>query len=169
MAHSTTTPGPPLSPSHPSPSLLAKLHLHVYGLYDEARTLVKNASRSSDATGEVSPELRRYLSDGRSLSLALSYKWLGVDCGENGGSEKAGDALGWLSMAYDELEEIQGKTAGIKSLKLGKGKAAGKTRRSKVSEELDSVAAFHSAYKKVNDTVSCQVCGSAARRLLIQG
>ncbi|KAM0787598.1 hypothetical protein ACM66B_003666 [Microbotryomycetes sp. NB124-2] len=153
VATSTTTPGPPLSSSHPSPSLLAKLHLHVYALYDEARALVKAASRNPDAQGEISPLLRRYLSDGRSLSQALGYKWLGVDCGENGSGDRAGDALGWLAMAKSELEQVQGKTTGLKSLKIGKGKAAGKTRKSKVSEELDSVAAFASAYKKVNDTV----------------
>ncbi|KAK4051160.1 hypothetical protein OIV83_002982 [Microbotryomycetes sp. JL201] len=153
VATSTTTPGPPLSSSHPSPSLLAKLHLHVFTLYDEARALVKAAPRNPDAQGEISPLLRRYLSDGRSLSQALSYKWLGVDCGENGSGDRAGDALGWLAMAKTELEQVQGKTSGLKSLKMGKGKAAGKTRKSKVAEELDSVFAFTSAYKKVNDTV----------------
>lgn len=154
VAHSTTTPGPPLSSSHPSPSLLAKLHLNVYTLYDEARSLVKNSSRGGDASGEVSPELRRYLSDGRLLAQALSYKWLGVDCGENHGMDKAGEALGWLGMAKSSLEEVQGKTAGLKNLKIGKGRSAGKGRKGKVAEELDSTAAFASAYKKVNDTVS---------------
>lgn len=153
VAHSTTTPGPPLSSSHPSPSLLAKLHLNVYQLYDEARSLVKTASRSNDAHGEVSPQLRRYLSDGRLLSQALSYKWLGVDCGENHSADQTGDALSWLAMSKAALEEIEGKTKGLKSLKIGKGKAAGKGRKTKVQEELDSVAAFTSAYKKVNDTV----------------
>ncbi|KAK4056787.1 hypothetical protein OIO90_002036 [Microbotryomycetes sp. JL221] len=166
VAHSTTTPGPPLSSSHPSPSLLAKLHLHVYTLYDEARSLAKAASHHQGAQGEISPQLRRYLSDGRSLSQALAFKWLGVDCGENGGSEKSGDALGWLLMAKQELEDIQTKTSGIKTFKIGKGKAAGKSRKPKVVEELDSVAAFTSAYKKVNDTVHFRPVTPSSKLLL---
>lgn len=67
--------------------------------------------------------------------------------------DKAGEALGWLGMAKSSLEEVQGKTAGLKNLKIGKGRSAGKGRKGKVAEELDSVAAFASAYKKVNDTV----------------
>jgi hypothetical protein len=94
------------------------------------------------------------LSDGRALAQALSYKWLGVDCGENGGMDKAGEAIGWLAMARGALEEVQGKTSGLNALKIGKGKSAGKGRKSKVAEELESTAAFTSAYKKVNDSVS---------------
>lgn len=123
-------------------------------LYDEARSLVKTSSRSNDMVGEVSPELRRYLSDGRLLSQALSYKWFGVDCGESPSGDKTGDALGWLAMAKSVLDEVQGKTKGLKVMRIGKGKAAGKGRKSKVQEELDSTAAFTSAYKKVNDAVS---------------
>ncbi|BGP32012.1 hypothetical protein JCM10296v2_003791 [Rhodotorula toruloides] len=151
VAHSTTTPGPPLPPSHPSPSLLAKLHLHVYSLYDESRSLVKTVSSSSSSAGEISLPLRRYLSDGRTFALALSYKWLGVDAGERGAT---GDALGYLGMAAKELEALREKDKGIKALKgFGKGKAAGKGRKGKVQEEVESTEAFASAYKKVNDTV----------------
>lgn len=164
VAHSTTTPGPPLPPGHPSPSLLAKLHLHVYSLYDEARTLIKTASEGgSSDTGEIVLPLRRYLSDGRTLSLALSYKWLGVDAGEskpsasssNGASPTAtGDALGYLALAAQQLDALVDKDKGLKKLKgFGKGKEAGRGRKGKVQEEIESTEAFRSAYKKVNDTV----------------
>ncbi|GAA5851289.1 hypothetical protein JCM8547_004195 [Rhodosporidiobolus lusitaniae] len=159
LAHSTTTPGPPLPPGHPSPSLLAKLHLQVYTLYDEARSLVKSLSSSSAYVGEISPLLRRYLSDGRSLSLALSYKWLGVDNGER---NETGTAIGYLQLARKELEELEGKSKGLGKLKgFAKGGKAGKGRKGKVQEELESTEAFASAYRKVNDSVHFQPIPSA--------
>ncbi|GAA5861686.1 hypothetical protein JCM3774_002670 [Rhodotorula dairenensis] len=171
VAHSTTTPGPPLPPGHPSPSLLAKLHLHVYSLYDEARTLVKTASEGGGGgtdSGEIVLPLRRYLSDGRTLSLALSYKWLGVDAGESktapsssssasSSSTATGDALGYLALAAQQLDALVDKDKGFKKLKgFGKGREAGRGRKGKVQEEIDSTEAFRSAYKKVNDTVHFQ-------------
>ena len=59
VAHSTTTPGPPLPPSHPSPSLLSKLHLQVYAHYDEARSLLKSTSASSPSPATSSGVLPR--------------------------------------------------------------------------------------------------------------
>ncbi|SGZ31128.1 BQ5605_C047g12311 [Microbotryum silenes-dioicae] len=150
VAHSTTTPGPPLSSTHPSPSLLAKLHLHVYQLYDTARSLIKAPNNSS---GEVSQALRTYLSQGRALALALSWKWLGVDCGESGGRERCGDAVGWLGMSRKELEEIQSVNKSLRGV-IKRGKEGGKVRKGKVGEEVESVARFLNAYKKVNDSVS---------------
>ncbi|GAA5944523.1 hypothetical protein JCM1841_007049 [Sporobolomyces salmonicolor] len=151
VAHSTTTPGPPLPPSHPSPSLLAKLHLQVHTLYDEARSLFKSPSPSS--TGEITPLLRRYLSDGRQLALALAYKWLGVDAGEHSAT---GDAIGWLGAAGKALDELKEKDKGIGRLKIGKGRKAAEGRKGKVQEEVESVLAFTNAYTKVNDTVHFQ-------------
>lgn len=153
-AYSSISPGPPLSSTHPSPSLLAKLHLNVYQLCDEARSLCKAASRSDDSQGELTPELLRYLSDGRIIALALSYKWLGIDAGENGGRDKSGEAVGWLELAKKELKDVLGKTEGLKSLKIGKGKATGQAGKSTVERELLSIATFLDAYKKVNDSVS---------------
>ncbi|SCV73281.1 BQ2448_7207 [Microbotryum intermedium] len=152
VAHSTTTPGPPLSSTHPSPSLLAKLHLHVYQLYDAARSLVKTPGGSA-ASGEISQALRRYLSQGRALALALSWKWLGVDCGESGGRDRCGDAVGWLGMSKKELEKIQGRPKGVMGV-IKRGKEGGSVRKGKVAEEVESVARFLNAYKKVNDSVS---------------
>ncbi|GAA5907593.1 uncharacterized protein JCM6883_001828 [Sporobolomyces salmoneus] len=155
VAHSTTTPGPPLPTSHPSPSLLSKLHLQVYSHYDEARSLLKSSSSTST---EISPLIRRYLSDGRQLALSLAYKWLGVDNGER---SETGEALGWLSMASKALDELNDKDRGVNKLKFGKGKSAGKARKGKVQEEIESVQAFTKAYKKVNDTVHFQPIPSA--------
>lgn len=158
LAHTSATPGPPLPPSHPSPSLLAKLNLHVYTLLDSARSLCKAAHKSSSSSiGEVTPDLRRVLSDGRSLAQARSYKWLGVDCGENGGRAKAGEAVGWLTLAKATLDEVAGKNEGFRKLKVNKGKKVGQAGKDAVAREADSVAVFLHAYKKVNDTVS-QAC-----------
>ncbi|GAA5978764.1 hypothetical protein JCM11641_006170 [Rhodosporidiobolus odoratus] len=158
VAHSTTTPGPPLPPSHPSPSLLSKLHLQVYTLYDEARSAVKSLSPSA-YTGEISPLLRRYLSDGRLLALALSYKWLGVDLGER---SSTGEALGYLDMAKKTLTQLQEKDKGLGKLKgLAKGAKAGEGKKGKVQEEVESTEAFANAYRKVNDSVHFQPIPSA--------
>ncbi|GAA5943487.1 uncharacterized protein JCM15063_006488 [Sporobolomyces koalae] len=154
VAHSTTTPGPPLPPAHPSPSLLSKLHLQVYAHYDEARSLFK----SNMSATEISPGVRRYLSDGRQLALSLSYKWLGVDMGER---SQTGEALGWLALASKSLEDLAEKDKGINKFKLNKGKSAAKGRKSKIAEEVDSVQAFTKAYKKVNDSVHFQPIPSA--------
>ncbi|GAA6027233.1 hypothetical protein JCM8097_002509 [Rhodosporidiobolus ruineniae] len=153
VAHSTTTPGPPLPPGHPSPSLLAKLHLQVYTLYDESRALIK--SLPSSPSGEISPLLRRYLSDGRLLALSLSYKWLGVDAGER---SETGDALGYLGLARKTLDELREKEKGLGKLKglAKKNTGAAKGRKGKVQEEVESTEAFASAYKRVNDTVHFQ-------------
>ena len=155
LAHTAATPGPPLPPSHPSPSLLAKLNLHVHSLLDAARALCKTAHKSSPSfIGEVTPDLRRVLSDGRALAQARSYKWLGVDCGENGGRARAGEAVGWLGLARGALEEVAGKDEGLNKLKVNKGKKVGQAGRDAITREAESVAVFLHAYKKVNDTVS---------------
>ncbi|KAK4701539.1 hypothetical protein P7C70_g4692, partial [Phenoliferia sp. Uapishka_3] len=155
LSHTLTTPGPPLPKSHPSPSLLAKLHLKVYHLYDSARSLLK------PYTSEISPDLRRYLSDGRLVAQSLSYKWLGVDAGENGTREKAGDSIAWLLMAKSGFDEVKGKTEGVGRLKVGKGKV-GKESKGKLAQEAESVKAFLSAYKRVNDSLHFQPIPSAA-------
>jgi len=155
LTYTNSNPGPPLAPSHPSPSLLAKLNLHVYALLDSARALCKAAHKSSAfAAGEASPALRRVLSDGRALAQARSFKWLGVDCGENGGRAKAGEAVGWLVLAKDVLDEVAAKGEGLNRLKLNKGKKVGQAGRDAVVREAESVAVFLHAYKMVNDTVS---------------
>ncbi|KAK0543475.1 hypothetical protein OC846_006404 [Tilletia horrida] len=47
LAEDTITPGPPLPQSHPSPSLLAKLHLETYELYQSAEHLARLSAGSN--------------------------------------------------------------------------------------------------------------------------
>lgn len=145
---STISPGPPLPKSHPSPALIAKLHLECSSLYSSARTLAKTPSE------EVSGELRKYLKDEAGFHGALGRKWLGVDCGENGGTEKGGDAVAWTAWAKKELEELKGgKGIGIggKAEKEKKEK-----RKDKFVDELESTNVFWKHYTKVNDSLHFQ-------------
>ncbi|KAJ7043911.1 BRO1 domain-containing protein [Mycena alexandri] len=140
---SNVTPGPPLPKSHPSPALISKLHLECSSLYSSARTLAKTPSSagkgkakgSSSADGEVSADLRRYLNEETVFHDALARKWLGVDAGENGGSDRGGDAVAFLLWAKKELEELKGR------------------KKDRISDELDSVNVFLRHYKKVNDSL----------------
>lgn len=126
----------------------------MHNLYDESRSLVKSASRTSpESQGEVIPEFSRYLSDGRAFALGLSYKWLGIDAGENGGRIKSGECLCWLGMAKAELEQISKKREGLRGLKAGNWKMGPKAGKGRIEQELNIINIFLSAYKKVNDTV----------------
>jgi hypothetical protein len=152
---STLNPGPPLPKSHPSPVLIAKLHLECASMYSSARTLAKTpgSSNSRDDRGEVVPELRRYLADEAVFHGALARKWLGVDAGENGGSAdgKGGEAVAFLGWAKKELEDLRGR-----SIVIGK-ETNEKRRKEKVSAELESVNVFWKHYKKINDSVSVRL------------
>jgi hypothetical protein len=128
---STLTPGPPLPKSHPSPSLLAKLHLECAELYSSARALAKSAS------SEVSPDLRAYLAQETKLHGALARKWLGVDAGVVGG-DRGGEAVGWLAWAKKELED--GAKANVRG-------------RESVKREVEATVVFLKHYTKVNDSV----------------
>ncbi|KAJ7729649.1 BRO1 domain-containing protein [Mycena maculata] len=141
---SNIAPGPPLPKSHPSPALISKLHLECSSLYSSARTLAKTPNSAgkgkakgatSAADGEVSADLRRYLHEETLFHDAMAHKWLGVDAGENGGTERGGDAVGFLVWAKKELEELKGR------------------KKERVSDELDIVGVFLKHYKKVNDSL----------------
>ncbi|EIW67251.1 hypothetical protein TREMEDRAFT_33779 [Tremella mesenterica DSM 1558] len=170
-------PGPPLPPNHPSPSLLAKLYLHVASLYSSARQMCKAHSdpptnrklfsKSSEvdteaAEGELIPPVKRYLRKESLLASALGYKWLGVDCGENGKGEKVGEALALLIEAKGRLEEMEdGKIRErMKGLSVGKGserkKEERRGRKGRLERELEDVGAYIKAYKGINDTVAFQ-------------
>ncbi|KAI0775815.1 hypothetical protein BD413DRAFT_531776 [Trametes elegans] len=176
---STLTPGPPLPKSHPSPALVAKLHLECVSLYLSARSLVKTpgASRSaskhkfklsfgkdkspndaSEESGEeVAPDLRRYLSDEIALHGALAHKWLGVDAGEHGGTSKGGVAVGFLVWAKKELEELRsGHSSGGMMPDGEREREMRERRKARVQEELESTNTFLVGYKRMNDTFSFQ-------------
>ncbi|KAG6810679.1 hypothetical protein H0H92_010766 [Tricholoma furcatifolium] len=158
---SNITPGPPLPTSHPSPSLLAKMHLECASLYSSARSLAKTAparkrpSSAPDSSGEVSTELRKYLADQTALHSALAHKWLGVEAGEKGGTARGGEAVGYMAWAKKELQDLKdgGKTINI--AKAG-DKDVKDQLKQKIADELESVGVFLKYYKKTNDTIHFQ-------------
>lgn len=164
---STLSPGPPLPKSHPSAALLAKLHLECASLYISARSLAltpgkvrttRNAASESGigASGEVTGELTRHLTDEAAFHSALAHKWLGVDAGERGVAIKGGEAVGFLAWAKRELEDLCGS---FKGTLLRKDRMSGEDRRGKkerVILELASVEVFLLQYKKMNDSLSFQ-------------
>ncbi|PWN51101.1 hypothetical protein IE53DRAFT_386564 [Violaceomyces palustris] len=75
----TTTPGPPLPKNHPSPSLLAKLHLNVSYLLESSLSLCKTAGKkgSSSQSWQTSPStssIRGSAGDGRRLFPDTNYQ-----------------------------------------------------------------------------------------------
>ncbi|KAI0373938.1 hypothetical protein BV20DRAFT_936502 [Pilatotrama ljubarskyi] len=181
---STLTPGPPLPKSHPSPALVAKLHLECVALYSSARSLVKTPGASKggsktkmklgfgkdknngggqEETGEeVAPELRRYLADEIALHGALARKWLGVDAGEHGGTSKGGVAVGFLAWAKKDLEELRSGHSSGGMINSDREKEMRERRKARVQEELDSVNTFLVGYKRMNDTLMFQPVPSQA-------
>ncbi|KAL0061095.1 hypothetical protein AAF712_012089 [Marasmius tenuissimus] len=160
---SNIAPGPPLPRSHPSPALIAKLHLECSNYYSSARLLAKTPGNTSG--GEVSPELRHYLSDEAALHSALAKKWLAIDAGEKGGSEKGGDAVGFMLWAQKELQEMKdgGKGGGVSGLAKGDKEKKGRSlRKERISQELESVGVWLKHYKKANDTIHFQPVPSQA-------
>lgn len=173
----TVTPGPPLPKSHPPPGLVAKLHLECSSLFSSARSLVKTASGSKSKTKfkpsfgknkgtdddanegsveDITPELKRYLADEATLHYALATKWLGVDCGESGGFDRAGQAVGYLQWAKKELEELKdGTKSGITLPGIGSEneRKARERRKATVAKELETVMVFLKHYNNINDTV----------------
>lgn len=176
----TVSPGPPLPKSHPSPALAAKLHLECVALYSSARALVKTSGTSrpslspqsssskskyklgkndsgkdDSASDEVVPELRRYLADEITLHNALAHKWLGVDAGEsNQGSDGSGTAVGFLTWAKKDLDELKSGGGGGITMASDREKIMRDARRARVHHELESVGVFLKGYKRMNDSVS---------------
>jgi len=148
---SLLSPGPPLPKSHPSPALIAKLYLHVGSGYSSARSLAKTYSEA-----DVSSDLRKYLANEATLALALAYKWLGVDAGESG--TRGGAAIAFLKLAKTELEGLK---EGGKMVSLGKANDNQKPKKSRITEELETVTVFLKQYQKLNDSVHFQPIPSA--------
>lgn len=155
---SNIAPGPPLPKSHPSPALIAKLHLECASLYSSARTLAKTPG-ATDSGGDVSVDLRRYLADESALHAALGRKWLGVDAGENGSSAKGGEAVGFLIWAKKEMEDYKDGGGKGLNINIGKGdkeKEKRHARKERIAQELEAVGVWLKHYTKVNDTVHFQ-------------
>ena len=178
----TVTPGPPLPKSHPPPGLVAKLHLECASLFSSARSLVKTASgpkakfkpsfgkskgtdddANEGSVEEVSPDLKRYLADEAALHSALASRWLGVDCGEDGGLDWAGQAVGYLQWAKKELEELKdGTKSGISlpGINNENERKARERRKATVAKELGAVTIFLKHYRNMNDTVRVSASSS---------
>lgn len=155
-AASTFSPGPPLSKSHPSPSLLAKLYISITTLYSSASSLLRPSSANSE--GDPIPSLSTYISANRSLTEALAHKWLGIDAGESGDPKRGGEAIAFLASAKKKLEDLGGggKEGMKEALKIGKAKVGREERKEmkgRVGEELVMVDAFLKSYEKLNKTV----------------
>lgn len=159
-------PGPPLPSNHPSPSLLAKLHLHVASLYTSSAALFhahvdgkKNKKQDVESVdGQVIPELSRYLRKESVFSSALAHKWLAVEAGEAAKSQRVGESLAWLKEAQSRLRELEdGKMREkMKGLSLGRKsrKEERSARKDRVERELEDMAAWARTYQRMNDTVS---------------
>jgi hypothetical protein len=149
---------------------LSKLHLHISSLYSSAlaqshiptdpSSSSSTTSSSSSSEGEVIPLFKRYLRKESILSSALARKWLGVEAGENGKSQKVGEAITWVKDAQMRLDGLggDGVREKMKGLGIGKGherrKEERKARKGRVERELEDVAAWLRAYTRMNDTVS---------------
>jgi len=132
--------------------LLAKLHLECASLYSSARSLIKNLEASkSDVHGDVSNDLRRYLTEEAAFHGALSKKWLGVDAGENGGASRGGEAVAFMAWAKKELLEVKDSSNGINRRKVDKEQKT--DLKNRVALELNSITLFHKHYQQMNDTV----------------
>jgi hypothetical protein len=148
---SNIAPGPPLPKSHPSPALVAKLHLECAALYSSARALAKTPNATKESSGEVLVDLRRYLQDEAMYHFAMGRKWLGVDAGENGGTTKAGDAVGFLTWAKKTVEDLRDG----KGFTIGMAKGEERSsRKERVTNELENIRVWLKHYTKMNDTVS---------------
>lgn len=145
---STLNPGPPLPKSHPRPLFIAKISLAALSHYDSAYALATSARGGQGYSTAVAKDLIRWIADERNLLAALSHKWLGVDAGEQSSTPgKAGEAVGFLMWAKDDLVDLKDGGHGIPGLSR-KAK-----RKERVAEEIAATNTFLSHYQKLNNTV----------------
>jgi hypothetical protein len=86
-------PGPPLPKSHPSPALIAKLHLEAASLYTSARALAKTPAAASSSSPCTSGSKTRKLFSSKSPPLAEGSA-VGVS---GGGAEVSADLRRYLA------------------------------------------------------------------------
>lgn len=170
QATDTLTPGPPLPAGHPSPSLLAKLHLHTSSLYDEAHALLSQGVRAPAApraklqetlhkmkldprAPEAATSGLRYMRREAQWHRALVYKWLGVDAGEQGGD--VGWGIAYLRTALELLQALVPRPA-LDALRGARrsGSVRFRTTEERMALEHASVSRWLGAYTKTNDTVT---------------
>ena len=148
---SIVTPGPPLPASHPSPALLAKLHLEATALCASAESLMRiPASRKKDM--EVTESLLLYAHDAAALHGALARKWLGA---EKGAQDASGMAIGFLGWAKRELDAL--RDGRVRGGGKDEGRDERRERRGHIATEAEDVAQFLRYYTRMNDTVRALV------------
>ncbi|KAI0268524.1 hypothetical protein BGY98DRAFT_1068649 [Russula aff. rugulosa BPL654] len=153
---SVVSPGPPLPASHPSPALLAKLHLEAASLCASAESLMRiPASRKHDM--EVTESLLLYARDTSALHGALARKWLGA---EKGAQDAHGMAVGFLGWAKRELDTL--RDGGTRKGGKEEGRDERRDRRGHIVAEAEDVAQFLRYYTRMNDTLSFQPVPSQA-------
>ena len=184
MAQATITPGPPLPHSHPSPSLLAKLYLNVYQLYNSARSLAKSVGTSS-ASGTKSNLINTFKRDKSTFpssstsstsskieesseSISQEFRNYLSDgrafssslaykwLGVDAGEfgNKTGESIAWLNLAKTGLLGLRNKAKTVLPLPMRKGTFERSRRKDRLVEEIDDIDAFLKAYNRMNDTVS---------------
>ena len=144
---SVVSPGPPLPASHPSPALLAKLHLEAASLCASAESLMRiPASRKHDM--EVAESLLLYARDAAALHGAYARKWLGA---EKGAQDAHGMAVGFLRWAKREMDAL--RDGGSRKGGKEEGRDERRDRRGQIVAEAEDVAQFLRYYTRMNDTV----------------
>ena len=151
---SVVSPGPPLPASHPSPALLAKLHLEAASLCASAESLMRiPASRKNDM--EVTESLLLYARDTAALHGALARKWLGAEKGNQDAHGMAVGFLGWAKRELDALRDSSTRKGGKE-----KGRDERRDRRGYIVAEAEDVSQFLRYHTRLNDTVRfLLVCG----------
>lgn len=168
QATDTLTPGPPLPAGHPSPSLLAKLHLHTSSLYHEAHALLRQGVRAPAAPrAKLQETLHKMKLDPRAPGAAvlpymqreaqwhqaLAYKWLGLDAGEQGGD--MGWGIAYLRKSLELLQALVPRSV-LDALHGARrpGAMRFRTTEERMALEHASVLRWLGAYTKTNDAVT---------------
>ena len=141
-------PGTPLPVQHPSPSLLAKLHLHTSTLFRDAHTLLMRALGLDAPKQKLVQKLHTLRPDEDSkmafctyadqqalMHKARAFLWLGIERGEVANS--TGWAIAYFDMSERMMSDLQGR----------------KTKRTSLPLELAHIRQWLATYKKTNDTV----------------
>lgn len=181
-ATDTLTPGPPLPPGHPSPSLLAKLEVYVADRYAEARALLRTHERRMHHDGapgrwaqmrhavgtlraearslverRVPPGLLQHLEAASAWHRALAYKWLGVD------AESAGDvgrAVAFLDAAARQMGEQVPKARALRGRAAAAWREAAAAAHSPAAAwrelEYANVCRLADVCRRLNDKVAFQ-------------
>ncbi|KAI5451402.1 hypothetical protein NCC49_001709 [Naganishia albida] len=180
--HTTTL---PLPRGHPSPGLVAKLHIEVASLYASARNLLKTLKNAPPALeglnidDELEPRLMAYLRKEWGLAEVRSRKWLAVEAGEHASGDKVGQAIAMLKDAQARLDELRKhgdigastmkKVKGF-GAKFGGAKEERTEQRGRMEREMADIEAFLKTYTHMNNTVSFQpIPPSSAVQALMPG